>query len=303
MPIPKQYINFKWSLDQTTNQYFFIQNLSTWHPANKIHYNQLWLSHFELNSIQIEQLQLFKKVHQEYTYGKNYLGLKYLLPKNIKKQISIKKHHQDIINHTFDSLAKEFDKVWSIEKPKLDAWYQSLNHKSSYFNKIGNNIIYKASRLLGFNLSPQSVNAILLLSAPNWSGGEANLNTPEFITLEISGLSVKNDKRPIFIACHELLHFYYQESNCYQLAEDFINSNSTLNQTKSLQNLYIRKNLTKSIEELIISSLVPSGCLGSNHNSLSPLQAQVANLSLEYLNKNLPIDQNYFSQLKRVLLS
>ncbi len=277
--------------------YFFVQNLSEWHFSCRKIYNKLWLS--ELGTLSKKEkavLQEFKKIHQKYSFGPNYLGHYFFLKKNPWKNMQKEIPRKDFISikKIFFSLEEKFKSFYKKELPLLKKWQKHLDKKINNI-KLSNSILKTLNNLYSCKIKSKKVKIYLLPSTNEAVGGGGALKKTA-ITLEISRLPLNQLNRVIGIIWHETIHLLFEKKYFYPLLKNKFPND---------------KDKVTLIKETTASSLFPGGILSKKFLKRSALPLN-KNLPIEeskrilalidpYVKKNKPFDKNYIEKLYPVV--
>jgi len=72
-------LKFTPKISRQTNLYFFVQNLSEWHVSTRKKHNEAWRYELSFSTEINDYLKEFKKIHEKYPFGDNYLGRPFFL--------------------------------------------------------------------------------------------------------------------------------------------------------------------------------------------------------------------------------
>lgn len=305
------YIQFNFRVSQLANFYFFVQNLSEWHFSNCKQYNEVWRKQLSLGDRELSMLKKFSKLHQRYSFGPKYLGNYFLFH---SPQQAWKSLHSDLpeldfifIKEIFDLLEPKFRQIWRKEGPRLREWKLALQ---------GDSVSPKSKtieRILGHFYQwhigePIQTDIILMLATNGFSGGGANfMNNPYALQLEISSLSVARLSHVLMLIWHELAHvLIIRHTDFIHRIQSFLDINPE--KAKTIKRIQNRQKPAIYINELILSSLLPTGCLRAkvfgkesylshNFKDAPRLFQHVLRLSKEYLEKQQSVDLAYLGRL------
>jgi hypothetical protein len=278
--------------------YFFIQNLSEWHFSCMKEYNIVWRQ--ELGPLTEEQenlLKQFNKIHQEYPFGKNYLGRYFyfndrpleILCKNILSK------NFEVISETFSVFENKFNAFYEKELPLLESWRNLLEEKLN--NASQNESITKTLKILyDSQNSENEVNVFLLPSTGNTTSGSGNIGDTKSITIAISRQPLENYNRTIAIFWHETIHRFFEKEHFFPLVQQiFMPDQDAVN----------------LIKEATVSSLFPNGWLGKkffgiSNNSLNKklpesYNKSVLELTKRYMEQNKALDKEYIDNMYSII--
>lgn len=273
--------------------YFFIQNLSEWHFSNRKDYNIMWRK--EVRPFTHEQekaLKLFKKIHKNYSFGKNYLGHYFFLRKNPLEDLKNKLPKKDFndIESIFSLFEEEFKIFYKRELPLLKKWKNNLEKKINN-PKIIKSILKTLNALYNTNIQSKKVKIYLLPSSPKAAGGGANVGK-DGISLECSRLSLNQINRVIAIIWHEMVHCFFEKEYFFPLIKN------EFPQDRDAVNL---------IKEATASSLFPNGVLGKkilktkgeslNRKLPNKYNKPIIKLTESYIRRNKVFDEHYIDKL------
>jgi len=273
--------------------YFFVQNLSEWHFSNRKYYNTMWRKETKLFTHELEKaLKLFKKIHKNHSFGKNYLGHYFFLRKNPLEDLKDKLHKKDFndIKGIFSLFEEEFKIFYKRELPLLKRWKNNLEKKINN-PKIIKSILKTLNALYNTNIQSKKVKIYLLPSSPKAAGGGASVGKNE-ISLECSRLSLSQINRVIAIIWHEMVHCLFEKEYFFPLIK-----------TEFLQD----RNAVNLIKETTASSLFPNGILGKkflktkgeslNRKLPNKYNKPILKLTELYMKRNKIFDEHYIDKL------
>lgn len=252
-------MKFKFHIYKTGNLFFFVSNLTEWHFACRLHYNEIWIKKTgPLSKKEKEALASFKKILLKYHYGKEYLGrpLEGYSDKTawLKLKMWVTPIEYEEIQKILKLFEPRFEKIWNEEYPKL------LKHKKRLEGRElkAKSILKDLNTFFGSKVEVNTINSFLFISAMGGGGG-ANIGKAK-ITLDISG---RNDLNSIFpLIWHEAIHALYQDKIIVE-TEKYIEIN------KIKFNIY-KHNTIAIISESIVDSLFPDGLLAHKHFNITP---------------------------------
>jgi len=231
------------------NLYFFIQNLSEWHFSNRKSHNEIWRSELHFSTEAESCIHEFKKIHQQYSFGKKYLGRPFFLHKNPWPTVELLVGKDDCtkMKKVFATLELYFNTIYMKDEVMLKKWGVVITKpefvtNASYINNTLANF---------YGCAPYNKDCIiyLLLSTEKKNGGTAGTISNNAITLELSRTSIKLEKHMLNVLWHELIHLYFRNCVFYSLLEKCVDSN---------------REIMGKIDELVASSLLPNGLLKQN---------------------------------------
>jgi hypothetical protein len=228
------------------NLYFFIQNLSEWHLSNRKKHNEEWRKELFFSVEADSCVQVFRKIHEQYSFGDKYLGRPFFLYDNPWPSIKnlVGKDNSVKIKNIFTILEPYFDILYKKDEIALKKWATIIaepvfKEKASYLNNT-------LANFYGCPPYNEHCTIYLLLSTKEKNGGTAGTIDNHSVTLELSRTSLELEKHALNILWHELIHLYFRNHTLYPFLEKYTNSNLEI---------------MKKIDEFIASSLLPNGLL------------------------------------------
>jgi hypothetical protein len=231
------------------NLYFFIQNLSEWHVSTRKKHNEVWRTELSFSVEADTCLQEFKKIHEKYPFGDNYLGRPFFLYDNPWPEVEllVGKHNTLKIKDIFTKLEPYFDIIYKRDESLLQEW--ALNIINPEFVKNASYLNKTLANFYGCQQYNKHCTIYLLLSTEKKNGGTAGTINDHAITLEVSRTPIKLDRHTINILWHELIHLYFRNYTLYPLLKECTGSNWEI---------------MNKVDELIASSLLPNGLLAQH---------------------------------------
>jgi hypothetical protein len=231
------------------NLYFFIQNLSEWHISTRKKHNEVWRKELSFSIEANLCIQEFKKIHEQYPFGDNYLGRPFFLYDNPWPEVEllVGEHNTLKIKDIFTTLEPYFDIIYTKDEPVLQEWATTIIspefvNNTSYLNKM-------LASFYGSQPYNRHCTIYLLLSTEEKNGGTAGTINDHAVTLEVSRTSIKLKKHTINILWHELIHLHFRNYILYPLLKEYTDSNWEI---------------MSKVDELIASSLLPNGLLAQH---------------------------------------
>jgi hypothetical protein len=293
-----QNIKFKCIVNKLANFYFFVQNLSEWHPTNSKDYNIFWRAEIgPFSSKEEKAIKQFRKFISKYPFGLSYVDSPFFLKKNpwavLKK--SLPKEDFITIKNIFSELEDKFNLLWEKDRLLLIRWQKLLDDKLNDVVLI--KPIIKILKIL-FKTQPSSslIKVFLLLSSPNRSGGRASPINEGHIGLEISRQPIERLNDIIGVVWHETIHSCFQNHYFLPLITKYFYDQETI---------YL-------IEEATLDALFPYGILGNRflknkiaykfRDPITPKQTiKILNLMKEYIDSKKSLDKRYLRRLAKIL--
>lgn len=239
-------LKFLPKISRYANLYFFIQNLSEWHASNRKKYNETWRGELSLSTEADSRLEIFRKIHEQYSFGEKYLGRPFFTSDDPWPEVEllVGKGNTVIVKNIFGALEPYFDVIYSKDEPALQEWATIIAkpefaNNASYLNDA-------LSRLYGCSPYDENCTVYLLLSTKDKNGGTAGTINKNAVTLEVSRTPVKLKEHMLNVLWHELIHLYFRNFTLYPLLKENTNNNLEI---------------MGKIDELIASSLLPNGLL------------------------------------------
>jgi hypothetical protein len=231
------------------NLYFFIQNLSEWHVSTRKKHNEVWWAELSFSPEADLCIQEFKKIHEKYPFGDNYLGRPFFLYDDPWTQIEILvgKEIASNIKNIFATLEPYFDIIYTKDEPQLQEWAEII--KNPEFANKAFDLNKLLANFYGSRQYNEPCTIFLLLSTEGKNGGTAGTINNNAITLEVSRISTKSEKLEINILWHELIHLYFRNFVFYPLLKEYTNSNWKI---------------MSQVDELVASALLPNGLLSQH---------------------------------------
>lgn len=260
------------------NLYFFIQNLSEWHVSTRKKHNEAWRSELSFSFEAELCLQEFKKIHEQYSFGDNYLGRPFFLHNDPWSMLEfiIGKDDSLKIRNIFATLEPYFKTIYIKDEPRLNEWVEIIKDpkftdKAAYLNKTLSNF---------YNCPPYNKNCTLylLLSTEHKNGGTAGTIDNHSVTLELSHTSTKLEDHIIGVLWHELIHLYFKNFTLLSLLKKYLNNDWKI---------------INKMDELIASALLPNGLL--SQHKLTKIN------SPEEKNFNARIDSEKILQVQEII--
>lgn len=243
-------IEFKYEVNQTTNLFHFISNLTDWHFSVRKRYAEKWLQQTgELTSEENKCLSEITELFKKYTFGKNYWGKVFLtkLDNEVWKEAE-NAFGEDAIKfkNLSDIFQKRFDLIWKKEESKLKEWQNLLKETEKDF--VNQDLIEDLSVLFGVTPEiEEDIQVNLLLGGP---GGGANTDR-YCIEMEVSDLPEEKIERVWAVIWHELIHKFWETGEYRQMLHDFSKEvDSEL--VKGVPNHIV-------IKEMVVAGLLPWG--------------------------------------------
>src|SRR3989344_4379180 len=231
------------------NLYFFIQNLSEWHISTRRKHNEVWREELPFSAEANFCIQEFKKIHEQYPFGSNYLGRPFFLHDNPWPTVELLVGNNNAVKvkDIFATLEPYFNIIYVKDKPALQEWATTITSpefvsNSSYLNKT-------LASFYGCQAYNEHCTIYLLLSTEKKNGGTAGTISNHAVTLEVSRTPIKSEKHIINILWHELIHLHFRNYILYPLLKECVDSNWEV---------------MGKVDELIASSLLPNGLLAQH---------------------------------------
>jgi len=287
-------MRFKFIVSKTANQFFFISNLAEWHFSCRKEYNQQWLNKTgPLKALEKKALKYFKtlleknnlsyKNKKEFKAGNSkFIGKIFYTTKEsqtwrkLTKDFSRREAEQ--IKKIFGIFSSRFNKVWSPENNK-----RTMILKESMRQKNYQKIFQGVETFFGFKNREELINIIILYSPLDWdetSAGSANVGN-SYITLELPHLK-RNTWQLDFsigIIAHEISHIFYRSSSSIDIAGKLIKKERLSSNIPS--KLFPQRNAPEIVDEVITSSLVPSGYLAEKFNNFKPTDIHFSDSNMQ----------------------
>jgi len=287
-------MKFRIIIKKWTIFYFFIQNLSEWHFSCMKEYNTIWRQEFGPFTEQQENLlKQFNNVHQNYSFGKNYLGQYFYFndePLQLLQTI-IPTDKFEVISKTFSMFKNKFDIFYEKENVLLKNWQKLLEEKLNNANQ--NKLITETLKILYNNKnSEDEVDVFLLPSTGNVTSGSGNIGNTKSIAIAISHQPLENHNHIMAVLWHEVVHRFFEKEHFFPLIQQIFTSD---------------QDAINLVKEATVSSLFPNGLLGKkffeiNNNSLNKKLPESYNnpilkLTEQYLEQNKAFDQKYVNNI------
>lgn len=305
-------INIKFN--KTAQQFFFISNLAEWHFSCNPIYNKLWIKDVGPLS-QKEEIALkraapvFKKYDFDDENTNHYLGKPFIdypedeIWDNVSKMVN--ERELEILKSVFEVLEEKFNLLWKKDKKRLEILSEELKRETGKQEiknvlKILENLFEKAEEF--------TIHIFAIPAKSPTSAGGANTKRG-VVTLELREL--RDVKEGMLIALHEITHqlFRLAKINISELTKAITPQEKTqLNKIP----LFREQGLESAIEEITLIPLLPDGVLKQyitheqqkvkikkylDLNKRADLEnfliCHMREKSLEYINNNRKIDQDY----------
>lgn len=334
-------MKFKFKISKLANQFFFISNLSEWHFSCRKNYNKEWLKQTgPLNKKEKKALDDFRKIIKNYgfTHDKNrrsvYLGqIFFICPENQiweKLERFVEENEFKKIQQIFKVFQPRFEKIWNNK---------SLNErvgkvKKSLTKQNIKSLFKNLYQLLPNKSLPRDFMVVSIISPLKGkyitAAGGANLDN-HHITLEIPWLKLNTWEleHSTGVLAHEIAHILFRLSNLRNIIQMTIKKFRAPMFIKPL-----KRSMIELIEELVISSMIPSGYLAQKYYKFKPVnmfsesfkdiyqevlklrQRRLANthrvfryfiwqlypLAAYYLKSNKKIDKFFIEEVARLIL-
>lgn len=313
-------MKFNFSCSKIGNFFFFLENLSEWHPACRRKYNKIWLLQTgPLSKAERQTLKNLKKIFKKYCLKNKRERTQYLISPFFvsRKESAIWKKLTNLISSkelkklkkSFKIFSSRFEKIWRQEQKNLIIWKKILIRELD--KKKYQKIINDFSLLYRVKPKDKTIKIIFLISTPCSFRGYGTRN---YITLNLSGNKPNkiNKLLAIEIIFHELIHSLFEKNYFLPLLENFLQNQDL----KKIENFILNKNIISIrtlINELIASSFLPDGCLSqkyfkrdikkelgkwkSDGNLILHLKKQnnfkLLRLAEDYLKNKKPLDKDF----------
>ena len=294
MKTTKNNIKLNITVSRWANFYFFVQNLSEWNNRNRKDYNALWQAElgpfFEREK---NALKAFKKVRLRYKSNRGEFERAFFTSKEPLKQLQLTLPTDEfiVIKKVFALFKKKFDILYKKDFPLLKKWQEILYRKINKKSLI-KSIISPIEILYNATAPKKTVDIYLLLSAPNHTGGGANVND-QSASIEISRYPTQGINHVLGIIWHEVIHLCFEKQYFVPLLVEYFGRAS-----KSIG----------LISEIAASSLLPNGILGQSIlYSLPPkflniriptkFNKKLMNIMGGYMKSKKPLDKKYIQNI------
>lgn len=320
------------TISRQANFFFFVANLTAWHFSCQPAYNTVWLKRTgQLTKRERQLLGQFGRLMRKYAFGspdghQHYLG--YFFQAILEAQTwpalqqQVTRSEYLLIKKVFEAFQKRFNRLWLAEYRRLRQARQVLLAEARHSRT--RRIIHDLAILFP-RARPRPTLTIVLLMRPaglpcQVGGGNANLGS-EWIVLEAGDLTSRSTcrrKKMRGILYHELVHAQYARPYYEQQLKRFLASQkSSLTHARPTPSPWVWLN------EGLVSSLLPQGCLGQKylgttltqnyHRDVVPALRDSGQRSLtiwrtfaayhlattlqQYLKQQRPIDRDFFTKL------
>ena len=230
------------------NLYFFIQNLSEWHFSNRKAHNETWRHELSFSTPAENCIRLFRKIHQRYPFGDQYLGRPFFLHKDPWPAIELLTGEDSTeIKNIFVALEPYFNTIYIKDEIKLKQWAEIISKPDFIINAdyINNTL----ANFYGCTPYNENCTVYLLLSTEKSNGGTSGTISDNAVTLEVSHTPLTSVKHISNILWHELIHLYFRNFLFNPLSEKCTNNNLEV---------------IGKVDELIASALLPKGLLAQD---------------------------------------
>jgi len=291
-------MKFSIIINKLANFYFFVQNLSEWHFSNQKDYNVLWRKELEQFSMDEEDaLKQFKEIRLQYKQSRTYFEQAFFVAENPWKSLekNLPQNEYAAVQKIFNLLENKFNLIYEKNLVLLNQWKEILQEKIND-PALTESIADAISTLLNTTPSKSEVKIYLLFSAPNHTGGGANIDD-ESISLEVSQYSLDGANHAMGIIWHETIHLCFQNQYFFPLV---------------LKQFPDDRQKADLINEITIGSLFPRGILGVRLLKNKPASRlmtkinseqtiRVSNLTKEYISDQKSLDEKYIRAVAEIL--
>lgn len=290
-------IRFKFIVSEWANYYFFVQNLSCWHYSSLESYNRKWRDQLSGFSKKDEELlKKFAEIRKSEPPSNSVFEKAFYLstePLSMLEQSLNEKDFIDIKN-IFEEFRPHFETIYKIEEQKLIKWQIELEK----INTLNQNGGIEKSLQIFYNekIKQKKQLKVFLLLAPDGHSGSFVLDNT--ITQELSSFPIDKKNQIIATIWHETIHAYFDKFYFKELVNNF-------NPDEDLQ---------RKLKEITASSLFPLGYLGHKYFGLkitdniyrryninSAKTKQIIDLTREYIENRLIIDNNFLNNLISII--
>jgi len=295
-------MRFKFIIKKWANFYFFVQNLSEWHPRAVKHYNLFWKKRLGKFSLKEEKaLRSFKKIRKNYEIGQTFFEVAFFVSNNpwrvLKDKLSLKEYKK--MREIFNLFENKFGLIYKKDLPLLRRWKKFLENKTNEFNK--QSLLKEIIRVLSilYNTQPKikEINVYLLLSSSDCTSGTAKTIDNQSITICVSCFPIEQAHSVLGGMWHEICHLVFEEEYFMPL---------------------IRRNFPELLKgemplyEIALLSLFPAGVLGqkffkspppnsSYFGAFSQKSSQFLSLMEEYVLQKKPLNKEYLRKLTSLI--
>jgi len=267
------------------NLYFFIQNLSEWHPSNRQKHNKEWKNRIKISDEDSQYLMEFREIHRQFPFGGTYLGRPFFLSDDPWSELLLLAGENLTIKvrEIFKIFEPYFDIIYKQDIEALETWSKIISSadfisKSTFLNGT-------LSVFYGTPIYNESCNVFLLLSTKEKNGGTAGTIDDHTVTLELSNVDFKKEDMILGILWHELIHLYFRNYVFYPLLKKYTGND---------------QKLIGKLDELVASAFLPNGLLRKNigeKNEQISLNARLDTKEIQYAQELI---KAYLSEKKTV---